>query len=77
MGASLRDSSIAERDGSDPRQGLTPEQRRVVQLLALGYEPSTVAVWEHVHPERIRRWFAIPRFQRALLVERAKPTPRP
>ena len=75
MSETLRDAAIHERDRSDPRQGLTPEQLRVLRRLARGDDPSSVAVWEHVHPERIRRWFAIPRFQRALLLERATPTP--
>ena len=75
MSQRLRDAAIHERDLSDPRQGLTPEQLRVLQLLARGEDPNSVAVWRHVHPERIRRWLAIPRFQRALLLERATPTP--
>ena len=76
MSDMLRDAAIRERDRSDPRQGLTPDQLRVLRLLALGDDLSSVAVWEQVHPERIRRWLAIPRFQRALRVERRTPTPR-
>jgi hypothetical protein len=60
---------------TDPREGMGPAQRRVLWRLARGQRIATVAPLERVHPERARRWLATPRFQRALLHERAQPTP--
>jgi hypothetical protein len=57
----------------DPRGSLTPSQRRMVWRLARGDDLATAAALDGVHPERARRWMAIPRFQLALVYEQELP----
>jgi hypothetical protein len=71
---SQADRFLVRSSHTDPREGLTPVQRRVLWRLARGQRVATVAALERVHPERVRRWLATPLFQRALLHEAAQPT---
>jgi hypothetical protein len=68
------DRLISDPDGSDPRDSLTPGQRRVVVRLARGEDLKATAIREGVHPERVRRWLGAQRFARALMREIAQPT---
>ncbi len=67
------DGMITERDGTDPRSHLTPQQLHLVQWIARGDDVATAMTREGVHPERGRRWLMTPRFKRAILRERARP----
>jgi hypothetical protein len=67
------DSRIKEADGSDPRRQLSRDQLSVVVRIAAGESVAEAAARSGVHPERIRRWIATPRFQRAVLKQTAAP----
>jgi hypothetical protein len=75
LAEALRGPSIVERDGSDPRERLTPQQYAVVRRLARGDSPAIAAALEFVHPDRVGRWLKTPRFRRAVEAERELPSP--
>jgi hypothetical protein len=58
----------------DPRSALTMKQADVMSNLASGDGIMTAATRSRVHPERVRRWLATTRFQRALAREREAPS---
>jgi hypothetical protein len=67
------DGLISEWDGSDPREGLTGDQRALVRRLARGESIEDAATRVGMHPKRAGRSLRIPRVQRALRIEIARP----
>ena len=67
------DGLISDLDGSDPREGLSLGQRKLVRRLARGESLDEAATRVGMHPERARRAMKIPRVRRAMLLQRARP----
>jgi hypothetical protein len=61
----------------DPRDALTPDQRKVLRLLARGHTPASAAALTRLSEERVRRWAAMTSFRDALDRERADPSAPP
>jgi hypothetical protein len=63
--------------GADPRDALSPQQRRALRLLARGHSPDDVARAVRQSAERIKRWMSTPAFRDAVDRERVDPSDAP